>query len=83
MTLDSFNIKKELNFALSCIQKNNHLDAIKIYEKILKENDNNSEANSNLGMLYAQNNNLDKAEKHLIKAIKVDVNNPYLLNNLA
>ena len=83
MTLDSFNIKKELNFALSCIQKNNHLDAIKIYEKILKENDNNSEANSNLGMLYAQNNNLDKAEKHLIKAIKVDVKNPYLLNNLA
>ncbi len=83
MTLDSFTIKKELNFALSCIQKNNHLDAIRIYEKILKENENNSEANSNLGMLYAQNNNLDKAEKHLIKAVKVDVNNPYLLNNLA
>ena len=50
----------------------NHLEAIKIYEEILQKNQNNFDANSNLGMLYAQQNNLEKSEKYLNKAIKID-----------
>ncbi len=79
--IDDFN--KKLNFAFSCIQNNNHLEAIKIYEEILQENQNNFDANSNLGMLYAQQNNLEKSEKYLNKAIEIDPKNPYALNNLA
>ena len=71
MNEEVFDIKKELNFALSLIKNNNHSGAIKIYEKILQKNLENFEANSNLGMLYAQNNNLAKAEKHLNEAIKI------------
>ena len=83
MNEEVFDIKKELNFALSLIKNNNHSGAIKIYEKILQKNLENFEANSNLGMLYAQNNNLAKAEKHLNEAIKIEPKNPYALNNLA
>ena len=83
MNEEAFDIKKKLNFALSCIQNNNYPEAIRIYEKILQENRDIFDANSNLGMLYAQQNNLEKAEKYLNKAIKIDLNNPYALNNLA
>ena len=76
MNEEVFDIKKELNFALSLIKNNNHSGAIKIYEKILQKNLENFEANSNLGMLYAQNNNLAKAEKHLNEAIKIEPKNP-------
>ena len=76
-------LKKELNFALSCIQNNNLSDAISTYLKILQEYKDNFEANSNLGMLYAQNNDLEKAEKYLNNAIKIDPKNPYVLNNFA
>ena len=83
MNEEAFDIKKKLNFALSCIQNNNYPEAIRIYEKILQENRDIFDANTNLGMLYAQQNNLEKAEKYLNKAIKIDLNNPYALNNLA
>ena len=76
-------LNKKLKFAFSCIQNNNHLEAIKIYEEILQENQNNFDANSNLGMLYAQHNNLDKSEEYLNKAIEIDPKNPYAFNNLA
>ena len=83
MNEEAFDIKKNLNFAFSCIQNNNYPEAIRIYEKILQENRDIFDANTNLGMLYAQQNNLEKAEKYLNKAIKIDLNNPYALNNLA
>ena len=83
MNDETFDIKKNLNFAISCIQNNKYSEAIKIYEKILQENADIFDANSNLGMLYAQQNNLEKAEKYLNDAIKIDSNNPYVLNNLA
>ncbi len=80
---DISDLKQKLNFALSCIQNNNHPEAISIYEKILRQYKNNFDANSNLGMLYAQQNNLKEAEKYLNTAIEIDPNNPYALNNLA
>tara|TARA_Y100000741_G_scaffold213011_1_gene162261 strand:- start:3029 stop:4741 length:1713 start_codon:yes stop_codon:yes gene_type:complete len=82
MNKDVDEIKKKLNFAFSCIQNNNHLNAIKIYEEILVEDENNFDANSNLGMIHAQYNNLEKSEKYLNKAIEIDPKNPYALNNL-
>ena len=54
-----------------------------IIKKIIQKNKDIFDANSNLGMLYAQQNNLEKAEKYLNDAIKIDSNNPYALNNLA
>ena len=83
MYKDIDELNKKLKFAFSCIQNNNHLEAIKIYEEILTENQNNFDANSNLGMLYAQYNNLEKSEEYLNKAIEIDPKNPYALNNLA
>tara|TARA_B100001250_G_scaffold384922_1_gene380198 strand:+ start:658 stop:2373 length:1716 start_codon:yes stop_codon:yes gene_type:complete len=83
MNEEIFDIKKNLDFAISCIQNNKYSEAIKIYEKILQENKDIFDANSNLGMLYAQQNNLEKAEKYLNDAIKIDSNNPFALNNLA
>ena len=62
MNKDNFDLKKELNFAFSCIQNNNYQEAVKIYEQILEKNYNSFEANSNLGMLFAQQNDLNKAE---------------------
>ena len=83
MNEENFDIKKNLDFAISCIQNNKYSEAIEIYEKILQENKDIFDANSNLGMLYAQQNNLEKAEKYLNDAIKIVSNNPYALNNLA
>ena len=64
MNKDIDELNKKLKLAFSCIQNNNHLEAIKIYEEILQENQNNFDANSNLGMLYAQYNNLEKSEEY-------------------
>ena len=83
MNEDNFDLKKKLNFAFSCIQNNKYSEAIEIYEKILQKNKDIFDANSNLGMLYAQQNNLEKAEKYLNNAITIDPNNPHALNNLA
>ena len=83
MNKDNFDLKKELNFAFSCIQNNNYQEAVKIYEQILQKNYDSFEANSNLGMLFAQQDNLNKAEKYLNNAITIDPNNPHALNNLA
>ena len=76
-------LKQKLNSAFSCIKNNNFNEAITIYEEILLKNKNNFDANSNLGMLYAQQNNLEHAEKYLNNAITIDPNNPYANNNLA
>ena len=44
-------------------------------KKNLQESRDIFDVNSNLGTLYAQQNNLEKAEKYLNKSIKIDSKN--------
>ncbi len=65
-------LKNNLNFALSNIEKNNLEKASKIYKKILKKYPDNFEANFNLGTIYAKNNNLEKSVELLEKAALIN-----------
>ena len=76
-------MEKELELAVEKIQKRKFSEAIILYEQILKKDTKNFDANLNLGAIYAQTNNLQKASEYWIKAIKINPNNSDVNNNLA
>ena len=58
--------------ALEQHQKGNFKEAEELYLKELSENPNSLDGNNLLGLLYFQNNELDKAENHIKKAYELN-----------
>ena len=82
MNNQNFDLKKNLKLAQEYIAKKKFSEALKLYEKIIQIHPENFEANSNLGTIFAQNNNLDKAIKLWEKAIEINPNDYGVHNNL-
>ncbi len=57
-------------------------EARNIYLKILQKNPNHLDANYLLGTLFAENNELDKAERYLLKAVAIAPKSPMIQTNL-
>ena len=74
--------KENFDLAIQNLKNKNINAAIKLFEKILKEDPNHLQSNFILGTVYAQNNNFEKAYNFLDKAIQIK---PFFLeahNNL-
>ena len=82
MNFKKSDLQKNLNLAVSYLEKNNFEKASDIYKKIIKKYPNNFDANFNLGTIYAKNNNLEKSVELLEMAASINPNNENTFNNL-
>ena len=75
-------INKTFSLALQNHQKNNLKIAEKLYKKILISNPNNADVNNNLGIIYKEFGQFDKAINFYERAIAIHSNHPDAHNNL-
>ena len=79
---NNLNLNEIFNLALQNQKNRKFLEAIKIYNKILKKNPKITLVYYNLGLIHEQLQNIKVAKDNYNKAIKIDPNFIYSYNNL-
>ncbi|MEQ8189422.1 MAG: protein kinase, partial [Candidatus Eremiobacterota bacterium] len=82
-SFNKYRTEKNILKGETYLYSKNHEEALKIFQKILKSNPKESRVYYNLGIIYLNKNENDKAMEAMEKAIKLDETNLYYKTGLA
>ena len=80
---DEIIIKSKILLGNIYIAKDDYENALKIFNEIITENDNNADAHYGIGLVYEKQNNLVKARAEWRKTLKIQVNHQGAIKKLS